>query len=160
MKIRCMQSVDVEAIANLFTDSIHALAAAHYDAAQRDAWAPQPPDIDEWRARLETLSTLIAEEQQRLAGFISFDANGHIELLYAAPHAARRGVASALYAEAERELRARNALTLTTEASLVAAPFFSAQGFIIVEEQSIDRRGVSFRRFAMRKTLDHDSQRR
>ena len=158
MHIRIAKPGDLENIVSLFGDSIHELAAQHYDEAQRAAWAPATPDLAEWRQRLSALTTLVAEDDGRLAGFLSFENDGHIDLLYTAPHSARRGVASALYREAEHQLLTLGAKRLFTEASLVAAPFFTRQGFHVVEEQRVERRGLVFRRYAMHKSLTSDPQ--
>ena len=153
MKIRSYTDDDLAAVAALFTASIHGLATGHYDAAQRAAWAPQPPDLDEWRRRLQGLNTLLAETQGRLAGFLAYAEDGHVDLLYTAPDSPRKGVASALYAEAEAALFASGVRRLYTEASLVARPFFERQGFVVREVQDVERRGLVFRRYAMDKTF-------
>jgi putative acetyltransferase len=158
MQIRPSAPSDLKGIVSLFGDSIHGLAVQHYNEAQRAAWAPPSPDLVEWKQRLSALTTLVAEDNGRLAGFLSFERNGHIDLLYTAPHAARRGVASALYRESERRLIALGTELLFTEASLVAAPFFIRQGLHVVEEQQVERRGLVFRRFAMQKALTLDPQ--
>jgi len=58
-----------------------------------------------------------------------------------------------LYREIESALLLAGIKALFTEASLVARPFFRRQGFLIVEEQIVSRRGVAFRRYAMRKSI-------
>lgn len=153
MKLRNYRDTDTAALATLFTESIHVLAAGHYDADQRAAWAPVPPDIVEWQQRFRRLSTLVAEQDDVCLGFLSFEDNGHIDLLYRAPDTAQRGIAAALLREATARLQTRGVRTLFTEASLVAKPFFEREGFVIVEEQYVLRRGVGFRRFAMKKEL-------
>lgn len=157
MIIRPYTPADLEPVARLFTASVHEVAASHYDAQQRAAWAPQPPDLAVWQKRLAPLTTLVAElvaeENSRLAGFLSYEDDGHIDLLYTAPGSTRTGVASRLYHEAETGLAEAGATELFTEASLVARPFFERQGFEVTEEQNVTRNGVSFRRFAMRKRL-------
>lgn len=153
MIIRAYKETDVEAVADLFTASIHTLAVSAYSAEQRAAWAPEPPDIAEWRSRLAGLETFVDEEDGALRGFISFESNGHIDLLYTSPVATRRGVASGLYGFVEGKLIRAEVAMLHTEASLVAAPFFARYGFTVVEEQRVMRRGVEFSRFAMTKVL-------
>lgn len=153
MKLRQYCESDAEALASLFTESIHTLAVHDYDAEQRDAWAPRPPNIGEWRQRLGSLTTVVAQEDATCLGFISYETDGHVDLLYTAPGSARRGVATALLAAATTQLQALGITELFTEASLVAAPFFARQGFEVTEEQNVERRGVRFRRFAMRKRL-------
>lgn len=151
--VRPLRESDLEGLAALFTQSVHVLAAGHYDATQRFAWAPQEFDLDTWRRRFAPLSTLLAERDSELAGFIAYEQNGHIEFLYTSPRHARRGVASSLFARAERALAALSVRELTTEASLVARPFFERQGFEVTEEQVVRRGDAYLRRYAMRKKL-------
>ena len=151
MTIRPSTESDLTAIVSLFTESVHKLGAAHYDESQRNAWAPVPPDFETWAKRLSCLHTLLVCEHGVLAGFMSHDLKGHIEFLYTGPGFARRGVASLLLQHAERSLPG---VEWATEASLVAKPFFLRQGFDVIEEQTVIRGGVAFRRFAMRKAAN------
>jgi putative acetyltransferase len=153
MHVRPYHDADLDALVDVFTASVHGLGAPHYTAEQRSAWAPRPADLDAWRQRLGPLETRLAMVGGALAGFISWAANGHIELLYVAPGYARQGIASTLLQHAESALIAQAVHTFFTEASLVAEPFFSRHGFHIVEEQQAERRGITFRRYAMQKTL-------
>jgi putative acetyltransferase len=145
MKIRAYTENDAGAVAALFTASVHELGSPHYDTLQRHAWAPRPPDPLRWSTRLAGLHTLLAEEGDELAGFISYECDGHIELLFTAPGFARRGVASFLYQHMEHLFVGAS---LFTEASLAAKPFFLRQGFQVVEEQDVERNGITLRRFA------------
>jgi putative acetyltransferase len=159
VNLRAYIEPDTEGLVAVFTSSVHDLTATQYDAEQRDAWAPVPPNVDEWRQRFGGLHTVVAEEDGSYLGFISYEANGHIDLLYTAPGVARKGVASALLREAATQLSiAGEVAELFTEASLVAAPFFSRHGFEITEEQNVSRRGVSFQRLAMRRRADAAQQ--
>jgi putative acetyltransferase len=152
--IRPYDESDLEALALLFTDSVHGLAAAHYDEVQLKAWAPSLPDLDAWTLRLASVSTLVAEVGPTRAGFISYEKNGHIDLLYTSPAYCRRGIASALYRHAETMLISHGTTEICTEASIAARPFFERQGFRVAEEQCVQLRGVMFRRFGMRKSLN------
>lgn len=153
MQIRDYQPIDLTAVVQLFTDSVHQLGAAQYDEQQRHAWAPTAPSLSEWETRLAKLETLVAHEQGVLAGFIGYTLSGYIDLLFTAPIFARRGVATALLTEAESRITAHGTTRLWTEASLVARPCFEQHGFEVLEEQLVIRREVSFRRFAMQKML-------
>nr|WP_298722107.1 GNAT family N-acetyltransferase [uncultured Steroidobacter sp.] len=154
--IRPYRESDLHAVARLFTESVHGLGSAHYDETQLAAWAPTEPDISGWRARLAQSTTLVAEVDNELAGFISYEQNGHIDLLYVSPKHARRGIASELYNQAEADLKVGGVVEMFTEASMVARPFFERCGFHVIEEQCIERRGVTFRRYGMRKLLASD----
>jgi putative acetyltransferase len=151
MNIRCIcNDSDIAAVAAVFTASVHELGASHYDATQRNAWAARFADVKAWSARLSGLRTLLAIEKNEIVGFISYEPNGHIEFLYTAPGVERQGVASALYREVEKELPG---VSLFTEASLVAKPFFMQHSFTVVEEQEALLDGVMLRRYAMRKAV-------
>lgn len=150
MRLRAYCSGDLDAVVALFTASVHRLAADHYDEAQRSAWAPRPPDVEGWRRRLSGLRVVVAESRDRLCGFCGWEDDGHIDLLFVAPGCAGRGVAQALFDHAAAVLADQGIAELFTEASLVARPFFERQGFIVAEEQRVERSGVELRRFAMR----------
>lgn len=153
IKIRKYQIQDLSPLVRLFTDSVHELTATAYDETQRFAWASRTPQLDSWQKRLESLDTLVAEDGAQLAGFISYDRDGQIDLIFTAPNYARRGVASSLYREAERNLLELGVSELYTEASVVARPFFESHGFDVREEQQATVRGAHFLRYVMRKSL-------
>ena len=144
---------DLGAVVRIFTDSVHTLAAPFYDEPQRAAWAPENADLDGWRARLESVNVLVAEDEGVLCGFLGYEPNGHVDLIYTASQAARRGVAAKLYAQVETELSAAGVRRVFAEVSLAARAFFERQGFVVVVEERVERRGVTFTRFAMEKWL-------
>lgn len=152
--LRAYQPEDLSAVVALFQASVSQLTTEHYDAAQRQAWAPAVADIPAWKTRLSSLELLIAEDSHVIAGFIGFSMDGHIDLLYCAPAYARQGVASALYAAAEQRLRAAGVRELFTEASLVAQAFFASQGFSVQQAETVTRGAVTLPRMLMRKALE------
>ena len=157
MLIRPYTHADLRAVAQLFTDAIHGLAVSEYDEVQRAAWAPRPPDLSLWERRLKPIQVLVAqdaENSEALLGFIGYENNGHIDLMFTSPLAARRGVASQLLGRAENALRKLGVAEIYTEASLLGRPFFARQGFTVKEEQQVELRGARFRRFAMVKALE------
>lgn len=153
MKMRPYQGTDLKHVVDLFVEAVHEGAREHYDPAQLSAWAPQPPDMSAWERRLMALEVVVAEEMERIVGFIAYEPNGHVDLLYVAPAFARRGIATMLYEGVEARLNDAGVSTLQVEASLVARPFFEAQGFRVREEQNASVRGSTLRRFAMAKQL-------
>lgn len=151
MRIRPGGRADAEVLSALFTASVHTLAAPHYDAVQRRAWADPEPDLAHWRERLGELDVLVAERDGETAGFIGFTADGYIDLLFTAPAHARRGVARALFSLAEQRLRELGAPALRTHASRVSRPFFEQQGFVVVAVETVRLDDVGLERFEMRK---------
>jgi putative acetyltransferase len=149
MNIRIATPIDTAAIAELFTESVHQIAANSYNPEQLAAWAPTPPDIDRWSQRLANVTTLVAEAGKQLAGFLSYTDSGYIEFLYSSPHFSRQGVASQLFEAARSQLSEHGVTKLSTDASLEAMPFFKSKNFEIVEEQQVERHGQTFIRFVM-----------
>lgn len=155
--LRLAQHADYARCVSLFTRAVHALAAGDYDTAQRLAWAPLEPDLPAWRQRLDSLQVWLLEEAGVLLGFIGFSLDGHIDLLYCAPEAARDGVASQLLAHAEQHLRGAGAMRAWTEASLVARPFFLRQGYRVTAEQWVQRGAIRLLRCEMDKQIGRET---
>jgi putative acetyltransferase len=166
IELRPAGAGDLEALAACFTEAVHGLTAAHYDAAQRAAWAPVPADLAAFAARLAGRRVLVAASGGAILGFVAYEDEGaaahegHIDLLYTAPFAARRGIATRLHEAAEERLRALGRTALRTEASLIAEPFFAGLGYRPVERQRVERGGQILERVAMRKDLDPAAPRR
>jgi putative acetyltransferase len=133
-------------------------AAAHYDEAQRRAWAPPQP-FEGWVERLNAAECFVALVAARIVGFVSTTAAGHVDLAYVLPELHGSGVAQRLLERAEAEMRLTGVERMTTGASLVARPFFMRNGWRVLREETVERGGQKFRRFRMAKTLaGQDSQ--
>lgn len=128
---------DSEALAELFRASIAELAAEDYDETQREAWISRADDEEDFAARLGKALTLVATLDGEIVGFASLVGNSEIDMLYVAPEAARRGVASLLLMALEKLAAARGARTLTTDASDTAEPFFKARGFTATSRNTV-----------------------
>jgi len=150
---RPYQSIDLPQIAEIYIASIHSLAAPFYSPEQLAAWAPPVADLDRWRERLAPLDTIVSEHESIIAGFVSYTADGYLDLLFTRPNFARRGVATRLYLGVERVLRRAGVTRVSTHASLAARSFFDHHGFQVDADESVECRGVYLRRFAMHKTL-------
>jgi putative acetyltransferase len=150
---RPYKSTDLPKIVEVYTASIHTLAAPFYSRDQILAWAPANPDLDRWQRRLAHLHTIVAEADGILAGFISYTDEGYLDFLFTHPTMARRGVATRLYLQVESTLRAAHVPGISTHSSLAARPFFDRHGFELDGEESVECRGVHLRRFIMHKQL-------
>lgn len=153
MQLRPYRAEDLPELAELFTLSIRMLSRKHYDAMQIEAWAPVPPDLDEWANRFSTVQTLLMEDAGCPLGFVSWcmdsKTDGYISHIFVRPDAARKGIASRLLAAAEAMLP--GATCLHVHASLTARPFFEHHGYSVVQKESVVRAGVELERYAMRK---------
>lgn len=152
MNIRDYRLSDRGVAVDIFHSAVHALTASHYTKEQRDAWAPHPPDPEYWQRRLAERRVRVAEEDGRVIGFIAFNDDGHIDLLFTAPAFSDRGVATDLYQDAEAILVRCGVSVVFTEASVVARPFFERMGFHVVDEEAVTRSDIELPRYRMVKS--------
>lgn len=153
MNIRPYEQSDLQQVIALFGASVHSLASPFYTAEQLAAWAPPEQDVGRWRQRLAPLHTIVAEHDGVIAGFASYEANGHLDFLYTHPGFARQGVATHLYGCVELALHGVGVSRVYTEASLAARPFFEHCGFQVDTEEFVEIRGTQLLRYAMHKQI-------
>ncbi|MCF2149220.1 GNAT family N-acetyltransferase [Desmonostoc muscorum LEGE 12446] len=153
MKIREYKLSDTEAILKLFYDTIHEINICDYTQEQVDAWAPKNMDYEAWHKRLQTKLPYIAEDNGEIVGFGELEADGHIDCFYCHSKYQRKGIGSKLLNHLENTAKLQGINRLYTEASITAKPFFQNQGFSIVREQQVERRGVWFQNYVMEKYL-------
>ena len=153
VNVRPYQPTDLARVIEIYTASIHSLAAPFYSPEQITAWAPAGPNAGRWQKRLAPLHTVVAEENGVLAGFVSYTHKGYLDFLFTHPAFARRGVATQLYRHVESVLRTANVPSVFTHASLAARSFFDRQRFRLDAEENVECRGAYLRRFAMHKPL-------
>lgn len=150
MQIRPYRAADVPELAEIFTMAVHMLGRKHYEEAQLQAWAPVPPDMDEWAHRFDALHTLVMEDASNCPlGFVSWRNDGYINLIFVRPDVARKCIASHLLAAAEAALP--HIEKLHVHASLIARPFFERNGYRVIAEELVTRADVELKRYAMVK---------
>jgi putative acetyltransferase len=153
MILRPFQPSDLEQVIGVYRAAIHTLAAPFYTRAELSAWAPTTMDPDKWRQRLATVCAMVADENGIVAGFLTYDLTGHIDMLFILPPFARQGVATRLYADAEADMRKAAVARVFAEVSLAARPFFERAGFRVDAEEFAECRGQKLRRFRMSKAI-------
>lgn len=153
-RLRTARPADFGVLLQLYAAAVRELAIEAYSPAQCAAWAAQALDNPQWPERLAAAHVcLVEDDNDIIAGFIAWNNEGHIDLLFTAPAYARNGVATQLYTHAEASLRARGVARVHSEASRLAQPFFSKQGFHIDAEENVIRNGETLQRFVMSKRL-------
>lgn len=141
--------------AEVFHHAVMQGAMAHYDVAQRRAWAAAlPRDASAWAVRHTLYTTLVASCDGRCVGFLELDPPQHrIVTLYVWPSLARRGIGSTLLVHAERLLVEHGASRVTMEASLVLAEGLMRRGWASLGEETVERGGEQLRRIRLEKRL-------
>jgi ribosomal protein S18 acetylase RimI-like enzyme len=154
INLRPYNLADLPAMSRLYHASVHRVASRDYTPVEVAAWAPEQLDLERWRQKLATQTVIIAEIEGQMAGFCSWESNGYVDFLYVSPDHQRMGVASTLYAEAERSILSDPAIKrLHAQVSITAQPFFLSRGYKVVKHQRVHVRGVDLSNAVMEKIL-------
>lgn len=153
LTIRSFEPADGPAAAQLFFEAVRRGAASAYSAEERRAWAPAPPEVAAFTARIGRGEAFVAEQYDILKGFMTLDFDGGIDLAFVHPEAMGQGVGGRLLVALEAAARARGLQRLHTQASLIAEPFFSRHGFTVVKRNEIPRGGAILKNATMEKLL-------
>ncbi len=153
MEIRPLTARDYPHAGRIFFCAVHEGARNVYSPAQRLAWGGATIDLDRWRERIAPMQGFVAEDAGEPVGFMTIDADGHIDLAFVLPSQAQRGVGAKLLGAVEDWARMQGVARLTTFASLAARPFFARHGWVVVERQQVARGGAVLERYSMEKVL-------
>lgn len=153
MKIRLFQSSDAEQIAQLFHDTIRTINSKDYSEEQVRAWAPDDIHFRNWEARCSSKYTLVADNDDTIAGFAELDDDGHIDCFYCHKDFQGQGVGKMLFEGIEIEAFKRGLSELYVEASITSKSFFLKMGFSLIKEQTVITRGVKLSNYRMVKHL-------
>ncbi|MEM8592409.1 MAG: GNAT family N-acetyltransferase [Pseudomonadota bacterium] len=153
MRIRRFAPEDAAACAELFYRAVREGAVEKYDEAQRTAWAPHVPNPEKFGARLGAEICFVAEDNQKLEGFMSLTTKGHLSMAFVAPDRRGTGLTGQLYEEILGIAKAAKLTRLTVHASHYARSFFEKEGWEVVEKEEVDRDGILIPRFLMAISL-------
>ena len=156
MLVREVQADEADLLGRVMYDAVHIGAAGAYSSEQRAAWLPEPPTGPTWRDRLLSQTCFVAEAEGAILGFMTLSDDGLIDLAFVHPDHIGRGVAYALYQTVLEQAKALQISCLRTEASLMAKPFFTRQGWHVVKQQQVDCHGVQLTNFQMELRLSAD----
>ncbi len=153
MKTRLYVSQDLEKILQLFYDTVHTVNANDYTPAQLDAWAPKVPDVLRWEASLHKNHTLVVEDNDEVIGFGNVGETGYLDRLFVSHNHLHQGVASLLCDRLEKYVKTKGTHFINTASSITAKPFFESRGYVVIEEQTVERHNERIRRYLMEKKL-------
>jgi putative acetyltransferase len=153
LTLRSYEDADLPAMMALYRATIHAVCAKDYSREQLAAWAPPQGNLARWRTKLEAEHCVVAVIDGAIVGFCSWTDDGYIDLLYVHHKWPRLGIATALHKRAESALREAGVSHLHTNASVTAQPFFAAQGYRVVNHQTVHIRGADLPNAVMEKRL-------
>jgi putative acetyltransferase len=155
ISVRHYAASDLAAVVSLFQRSVREVACRDYSPAQIAVWAPEPPDLAAWSARLSMSDgVFVAEKYNEIVGFARITDEGYIDLLFVDPAFQGQGVAHSLCDRTILWVSGRDVSRLTAEVSITAKSFFERVGFRVVRAQEVERQGVRLRNFFMERNID------
>ncbi len=150
--IRPFKSEDITALVNLFKEAVTTINIRHYSADQVAVWTAI--DIDRWQTSLEKNITLIAEVDRIIVGFTDMTREGYLDRLYVHKDYQARFVALKLFKAIEKVARNLGLKKITTDCSITAKTPAERMGFVVVKEQTVEKRGMMFINYHMEKKLE------
>ena len=153
MQIRVYTPEHAAEVADLVHEAVQAIDAASYSREEKEAWAPTPPDYDQWRSRLAGKGIYVAIIADKVVGVMDLESDGYIDFAYTHPQFQAQGIAGALYRHIEGLAHAMGMQRLYVDASIVARPFFERRGFAVVRQNRIQRSGQVLVNYTMEKGM-------
>lgn len=153
MKIRLATEVDIPELANLYSNSVRAIASQYYSPEQVAAWSALPLDTELFRKLILNSTTLIAENCQTIVGFCGIKNNGHIVSVYVHPDYLRQGIGARLLGSILELAQFNKMAKVYAEASEFSKPLFEDFGFENYANEQVIRNGVKFDRYLMQLFL-------
>ncbi len=145
---------DYDAIADVMFDAVRH-GRSNYSEEQRQAWVPHCRSGSAWIERLDSQSIFAADFSGQINGFMSLAKNGYIDFAYIRPSAQGTGMFRRLYQAIEHLAMQTGEPRLWVHASLMAQPAFTAVGFQITRNETVEIGGHLLQRFEMEKQLGH-----
>ncbi|MBQ2889837.1 MAG: GNAT family N-acetyltransferase [Clostridia bacterium] len=153
MYIRRLLDDEYEDVVKLITDTVHIVCKNDYTEEELNAWAPENFNIRKFRENLSPCLNLAAFEKGKLVGFLSMERSGYINRLYTHFKYQHRGIATALYKEAEHWAAEHGILELSLDSSKTAEGFYIKMGFKKSGISIVKHGSVVFRNTVMKKSL-------
>ncbi len=153
MNIRKFHHQDTQEIMQLFYDTVHNINIRDYTLEQVEAWAPQDMDYQRWNEHLHSKMTYVAELDGKIVGFAQLEPNGHIDCFYCHKDFQGMGVGGKLLDTLQTQAEKLGITRLFAEVSITAKTFFKSRGFQILNQQTVERRGIKLINYRMDKNI-------
>lgn len=156
MLIRKYEETDCLQLMELFIDTVHSINVKGYSEEEIEAWAPTnyiKLNYSRWKDSLKENYTFVATLNNKIVGFIDLSSTGYLDRLFVHKDYQNQGIASALLNQVLTLAKTLNLATITTEASIIARPFFEKYGFKILKKQKVERNSIYLINYLMVKKI-------
>lgn len=144
---------DLPEMLQLFQDTITAVCRADYNTDQLEAWKSGAGNQERWNNVIREQFILIAEAENKIVGFSTLHQGYYIDLFFMHKDYQHQGIASQLYTLIEKEALRQHQRFLTADVSKTAKPFFERMNFKVIQEQTVNIKGIDLTNYKMEKTL-------
>lgn len=124
-----------------------------YNEAQRSAWVDAPRNGPEWQQRVAAQTIAVAESGGNITGLMSLTQDGYIDFAFIRPAYRGSGIFRKLYSMILELACQQKQPRILVHASLMAQPAFSAVGFEITKEETVQLNGQYLDRFEMQLVI-------
>jgi putative acetyltransferase len=149
---------DIPLLWSLRTRAVRQLCASHYSPEQIDVWSESPPP-ESYLRLLASGCALVAEQEGERLGYGILDRqSGEVIALFVEPAEAGKGIGKRLMQGLD-EIAAQEGFTrLYLYASLNAADFYRAMGFVAMREEAyLHPSAITLRSLYMERVLPMNS---
>lgn len=153
MKVRRFKIGEEDELWAIYHNTIHRINIRDYSEAQISAWAPPDLDMGIWRNKIGSINPFVVENDGNIIGYADIQPSGLIDHFYCHYQWQRQGVGSMLMKRISAEAIKLGVVTLTSEVSITAKPFYLSQRFSVVENQFLLVRGHKLANYKMQKQL-------
>jgi putative acetyltransferase len=153
MNIRIAQPTDVDAIRQLFQETIETINQKDYNPAQIRIWAAGAQRIANWQKKVQEQYFVVAEKGDIMVGFASIERNGYIDFMYIHKNYQNQGIARSLLKELESKAESLSLTKVWANVSITARPFFKKQGFQITNLSIKSLENIEFENAVMEKSI-------
>ena len=151
--LRKFDPADADTCLSLFRSTIHRVNIRDYSPEQINAWAPLNVEVPNWASRFIGRFAYVASQNEAIVGFADMTTAGHLDRLFVSADHQRQGIARRLLERLMTDAAHQDLDRITTEASITAKLFFERVGFTVLEQQSVECRGVKLINYKMQRTL-------
>lgn len=157
-QIRPYGKDDLPVLAGIYRDAIRHRGPECYSEQQVAAWSSFPDALRDFEYWLTSATTWVAvDRHDNCIGFTALEEPGRISALFVAPAWMGQGVGYGLLNHLLKEARLASCQTVTTEASEFSRPLFEKFGFVVLEIEHTEFKGVAFTRYAMQTEFQRGS---
>lgn len=154
MNIRQAEEKDLAALADLYRETVLAIAPQRYTPAQTEAWAGCGTNNDRFRHFILEATTYVVEDETGIVGFAGIEKNGHVSSAYVRSDRIHQGIGSKLMQILLDHAAQHHIVRLYGEASEFSLGLFKKFGFQLYATELFDLKGTTFTRYLVERLVE------